>query len=211
MIPFALLSMARSGGHYVRGLLDSHPSVSCQGEWVNRTTDEGFNPKPQAKALGVKLDKWDIDQLPMTLPTLICWGTRFIVLLRENQFEAARSFAQVVDKGGWWRARSGQGHPQPKRVELPVSVFQERWDEHALWVERLKAELPDTAVYLTYEQVVADPSGSLLPVWELLGVDPPLLVESPFLKLESRPLSETVGNYDQLVAAFSGTQYERYL
>jgi len=210
VIPFALLSMARSGGHYVRGLLDSHPSVSCQGEWVNRTTEEGFNPKPQATALGVKLDKWDIDQLPMALPTLICWGTRFVVLLRENQFEAARSFAQV-DKGGWWRARSGQVPPGPKRVELPVNVFQERWDEHALWVERLKAELPDTAVYLTYEQVVADPSGSLLPVWELLGVDPPLLVESPFIKLESRPLSETVGNYDQLVAAFSGTQYERYL
>jgi len=209
-LPFALLSMARSGGHYVRGLINSHPEVSCQGEWVNPTTDEGFDPKPQARAVGVKLDQPNMVRLPMVLPTLMQWGTRFVVLRRANQFEAARSFAQVHE-GGWWRAKRGQEPPERTTVYLSASSCWERWTAYEQWEYEMVSTLPDNTVYLTYEDVVADPELELLPVWELLGVDPPLLVDSPFIKLESRPLSESVANYDELVEKFSDSPYAKYL
>lgn len=211
MLPFTLMSMARSGGHYVRGLINSHPAVSCQGEWLNDSADDVWEPKHDVVALGVKTDHWDAGRLPIILPALIGWGFKFVILERANQFEVARSFAQV-QQGGWWRAREGQEPPKRKNVHLDVDGVWKQWRDADVWRERLKADIPaDRVVWLRYEDVLADPQGALLPVWELLGVEPILAPESPFLRLESRPLSETVCNYGELVKAFTGTDYEQYL
>ena len=63
-------------------------------------------------------------------------------------------------------------------------------------------------LHLTYEELLADPG--IEHVQRFLGVEPRPLTSGE-VKRRTTPLSETIRNWDDIVAELRGTKLERYL
>ena len=86
-----------------------------------------------------------------------------------------------------------------------LSVFR-RTEEHERYLDEIAAGKP--VFRITYEELAT--GERLTEIQSFLGVEPTAL-RSPFNRIRSRPLAETVENWSEVEDALRGSPYERFL
>ena len=86
-----------------------------------------------------------------------------------------------------------------------LSVFR-RTEEHERYLDGIAAGKP--VFRITYEELAT--GQRLTEIQSFLGVEPTAL-RSPFNRIRSRPLAETVENWSEVEDALRGSPYERFL
>lgn len=203
--PFVILTLARSGSTHLVALLNQHPDITCYGEplatgannWHTASDREliAAFTGTDTKATGYKILADQLDHRPDTL-RLLCEvpGIRFVILQRSNQFERLRSLAQVKATGVWQRKL--QSTSLPPRVWLDPKFCHDELVRADRFYS-LCEELPVKA-WVYYEELCQRQDWALEPVWLLLGVDPLRGLRPATIRLEQRPLDETVMNWSKL-------------
>ncbi len=229
-LDFVILCLGRTGSTHLQSLLDSHPEVRCYGELftdVDLATGHGesrtqtFIGSPHddpiayveeltegvdGRAVGFKLPNNSLRAFPQAARVLEEPTVKIVRLSRRNLLALLVSRRMLAATGV---PQSTHGTYGDARVRIEpdrcLTAFRHmEADEHAL------DELADghTTFRLTYEELVAGERIDELQTF--LGVEPRPL-NSWFARLRTRPLSETVENWDELVRALRGTRYEAFL
>lgn len=116
----------------------------------------------------------------------------------------------TATKTGVWSNRYPSLEPEPAvQVDPILAAKFIRWDlkQSLLWQERYK-DRPNLVVF--YEDMVADIPGTLNSIQRFLEV-PVMDVYPRTRKQATRSLPEAISNYDELCAAWKGTELEQYL
>jgi hypothetical protein len=223
-LTFVILCLGRTGSTHLVSLLSSHPEIHCFGELFTdrkRTLDEAYIKSPiddpveyvaqltaplSERAVGFKLPLNSIRAHPVAVRLLESDELRAIRLRRLNLlalFASRRLLAATRV------SRSTRGDYGDTTVTLDpkqcLAVFR-RSEEHERYLDGLVDGKP---VYdVTYEDLAA--GRGLDDLQTFLGVEP-MMLESRFKRLRSRPLSETIENWSEIESALRGSQYERFL
>lgn len=234
-VPFIVLSTVRSGSTHLIRLLNDHPAVVCNGEVMNpddpdynwdgpppKTTDEmikaAFENYPlrghdaaRVQAVGCKLDDGSILNCQGRLPQLMkIPGMRFVVMQRRNQFECARSFLQAFQTTEWQLQKGQKSAPVAPVTMSPITArsFFERAE---VFYGRIALVVPPTQrFWIDYEAFRGHTAAFLDHLWTILEV-PPHTSTPSLTKMEERPLSETVANYEELQMLYEHTDYSIFL
>lgn len=238
---FVVLTHARSGSTLLSLTLDTHPEIvgyrellHPQSLWVreNQYADTPWRPwrdaHPMAfvrdvvfggyadhlRAVGFKLFPEHLDRSPQTAG-LWTWlaGQQDIAIIslhRENLLACFLSLT-IAQQEQRWLAHTPEQRSQavpsldPEKAE---KFFERQLRDRASVRERF-AQRP-RFMEITYEQLDADLTGTLDRVQGLLGVQKRPL-QAAILKQETRPLSQAIANYEELVARWRGTRWEAFL
>jgi LPS sulfotransferase NodH len=222
---FVILCTGRVGSELLVSLLGSHPAIRCYselfaprdrgGEWFGRS--EQHDPRLYLSELlsgcdeaatGFKLPLSSIQAHPNAVTILDDVDLRAIRLTRENLL-AQHISGVLAFKTDIWRQQGtseesyqGMTHRvNPAKCRRALVNLEGREQE----MDRLAEGHP--TIRLTYEQLVA---GFTEEVQRFLGVEPEGL-SSRLRKLRTRPLRETIENWDELAAELRGTRFECFL
>lgn len=223
-LTFVILCLGRTGSTHLGSLLGSHPDIHCFGElFTDRkgTLDEAFIKSPiedpveyvaqlteplTESAIGFKLPLNSIRKHPEAVRLLEDEELRIIRLRRLNLlalFASRRLLATTRV------SRSTRGDYGDTTVTLDpkqcLAVFR-RTEEHDRYLDGLAAAKP--VFDITYEDLAV--GRGLDDLQRFLGVEP-VMLESRFKRLRSRPLSETIENWPEVESALRGSPYERFL
>jgi LPS sulfotransferase NodH len=218
---FAILCVGRCGSELLVSLLDSHPEIRCYGELFGKDPPReafafsGFDDPQEylddlasrstEPAFGFKLPLSSISAYPDAVKTLD--GLRIIRLTRENVV-AQHLSGILAFKTGRWKQHTGtesygdvRHRPKPKKLLQALEALEERERR----VDRLARGHPTIA--LTYERLTSEPIDD---IQRFVGVEPRPL-SSPYRKLRTRPMSDVIENWDEVVAELRGTRFERFV
>lgn len=211
---FVVLSQPRTGSSLLCGSIRWHPQILMQGEVLNQhyhrttlPTDDGAERLRTAlsftthDAVGCKLhacqpdpgwDHWESawDYLASD-PTI-----RVIHLYRENELAQLASWkiAEILER---W----GDQTDVSERPTIDVARGELTWFHRfnsALYRVRLNRLQHHPMLPITYEALRDDWPVALERVLKFIGVDP-LPLDQCAVKGESRPLSEVISNYREIV------------
>jgi LPS sulfotransferase NodH len=230
--PFLVLSTIRSGSTHLTRLLNAHPQVVCNGEIFNDSDPDynwpGYPPKSTKEmiekafvdfpgkekdpaAVGCKLTDQPLFGEPTRLADLLALpDMKVIVLQRRNQVECLRSMLQAWDTSAWQQPTGRPQVPLPPVTLSPLAVkgFFERAESFYGKCSLLIP--PGQRLWVDYDDLRANQGPVCAQLWYHLGV-PPVAVEATLDKMEDRPLSETVENYEELQMLFEWTEYGVFL
>lgn len=218
---FLILSRARSGSTVLASLLNSVPQINCDGEILRRPLlfpERYIHARSAAKpcsAYGFKVligqvreakGFQDPDDLIRRLH-----GDGFSVfhLRRQDRLAAAVSIIRALRFGFHERrAQSRKTRREPIAIDFGELIGRfERIELYEQYATRLLQGVPHTEV--NYEADLEDQQRHQATVdrlCESLGV-PSGPVESVFQRLATRPLRETVLNFDELDERMRGTKW----
>lgn len=220
---FVILCLGRTGSTHLQSLLDFHPEIRCYSEPFapDATGEQAFvhsgesDPVRYLEALeaaarepvvGLKLPMNSLRAHPRAVEILDASPAPSVIRLRR-----ANSLALLVSRrlmASTGVSQSIYGSYGEAAVELPPDqcvAALEGIETDQAELDALGPGLPSFEI--TYEQLNA--GERLVELQRFLGVEPTEL-RSWFTKLRSRPLAETVSNWDELVAALAGTRFERF-
>lgn len=229
-LDFVILCLGRTGSTHLQSLLDSHPDVRCYGELftdVDLATGHGDSraqtfigsahedPRAylaeltagvDAAAIGFKLPNNSLRAFPQAVSVLEDRGLKIVRISRRNLLALLVSRRMLATTGV---PQSTHGSYGDARVRIEpqrcLAAFKHmEADERAL--DDLAGEHP--VFHLTYEELVA--GERIDDLQRFLGVEPHPL-SSWFSRLRTRPLSETIENWDELTGALRGTRFEPFL
>jgi hypothetical protein len=229
-LDFVILCLGRTGSTHLQSLLDSHPDIRCYSELftdVDLATGHGESRAPtfmgsphedprayiaeltagvDANAIGFKLPNNSLRAFPQAASVLEGPDLKIVRLSRRNLLALLVSRRMLATTRV---PQSTHGSYGDARVRIEpqrcVSAF-----KHMEADERALDELADghEVFRLSYEELVA--GRRLDELQRFLGVEPRPL-HSLFSRLRTRPLSETIENWDELAAALRGTRFEAFL
>ena len=212
--PFIILSLPRSGTQMLSSLLRSHPDVIAHGEVFNGNDIRSHDDlvwrcwrQPdhvRASAVGATLMMQDFAPFPFLMNHLLALrDMRVIVLERGNQLERIRSVLQAGDTWNWDVDMPPAGDRDA--VTLPVRYTLRLLQGAATWHRQLGA-ITNPLLWLYYEDLVADPDWFMACVWKFLGVND-FHAHTSTYRQESRPLCETVANFEEISEALRDTEF----
>jgi hypothetical protein len=223
-LTFVIACLGRTGSTHLVSLLDSHPDIRCFGELFTHhegTLDEAFVTSPIAdpveyvaqltaplteRAVGFKLPLNSIRAHPESLRLLEGESMRIVRLRRLNVLALLASRRLLASTKV---PQSTHGDYGDATVELDpkqaLAVFR-LTDEHERYLDELGDGRP--TFQITYEDLSA--GCGLDELQDFLGVEP-VPLKSMFKRVRSRPLTETISNWDEVASALRGTPYERFL
>lgn len=213
MTPFVVLTMARSGSHHLRYLLNLHPQVKMRGELINATfetvTDAdivagGFkvahHMRGRVRAVGFTLFCEQIAGRPFTLTRLLTVPNMHVIVLeRVHQLERLRSKAQAIAVD-YWAVDKPPGVLPAVTLDFFDTLY---WLQVARAYHNQLRGIPNH-LWMTYEELTGDRDAALERVWTYLGVDPFTPPPHVSYRQEDRTLAETVTNLDELQAWLTG-------
>lgn len=213
MTPFLILSLPRSGTQLLTAHLNCCRDVHAHGEVLNQidtsvSTDDivwrCWQNTPRYRAVGATILHEQLTPRPLMLTSLLAiHNMRVIVLERGNQLERIRSTVQAGTVWDW-----SVDHP-PKNlptINLHPGRTLRELKTATLFYKDLTA-IRNPVLWLYYEDLAADPS-SMDRVWQFLDVpNPGPTLNTGTYKQESRPLAETVANWDDIKTHLAGTRY----
>lgn len=222
-VAFIVLCQGHSGTTLLASLLDSHPEITCFDELFNDNSNQrrafrlsGFDDPREyfrdlvrttdSRAVGLKLPVANMRKYHPDAIELLRDPELRVIRLRRNLLAKIVSQRLTASMEGRRRhlrpygARQVTLDPRPSLRLLRDLEFENRI------LDELARGHP--TVQLTYEELLADPA--IEHVQRFLGVDPRPL-KSEEVKRRTTPLSETIGNWDEIAAALRGTALERYL
>jgi sulfotransferase family protein len=223
-VTFVILCLGRTGSTHLVSLLDSHPRIRCFGELFTHhegTLDEAYvtssRSDPQdyvahltapltESAVGFKLPLSSIRAHPNALDLLEPQGMRVVRLSRQNLLALFVSRRLLASTRVPQSTRGDYGDAtvmlDPKQC---LSVFR-KTEEHERYLDEIAAGKP--VFRITYEELVT--GQQLAEIQRFLGVEPATL-RSPFSRIRSRSLAETIENWPEVENALRGSPYERFL
>ncbi|MFB9982602.1 sulfotransferase [Mesorhizobium newzealandense] len=233
--PFAILAMPRSGTHYLEELLNEHPNVLSNGELLN-TYDTNWPDKDRllrsdrelleqaflhyptrsdkkVTHVGCKINEPQFYERPGFFGQLARWeGLKVILLIRRNTLESLRSLVQARQTRQWLKFSSDKNTAPPSPVTLSLAAceayFKAADDFHARVVSAFGLT---NMLGIEYEWLLRDPGACVATVLDFLGVPALQLPGSGVLeRQETRPLHETVWNFDELRAHFAHGPYAKF-
>lgn len=224
-VRFVILCLARTGSSHLVALLDSHPRVHCYGEVLNAThrASEGWfvesgQTDPRAhvddllrrgpeQAVGFKLPINSVQDHPSIVELLEQdRELRVIRLVRRNALAMLLSRRMLRET---WVSQSIYGSYGAATVTIsPAECVRalERIERDDRWLDELAEGHPTHR--LAYEDLI-DGRG-LEEVQRFLDLEPAPL-SSRYERLRTRPMSETIENWDELASALRGTPHEAFL
>ncbi len=221
----------------MRGLLNSHPDVTCQVEIFNgdilagktgRTLQEvmedlwadgPLNGAPVHMSIGWKGKKPVLHERTR-YPELfdeIPEGTKIIGLYRWNLLRRLVSQQMAYQKHGTWIG-TDPGQPvrlsknEKMKITLDADKLRQDVDTQRMMQSTVGLRFPNLYI-LTYEQLCADIPGRMRQVFEHIGADPEKCPQpsTPTVQMaEFATLRFQVTNYDELKEKFAGTDLEVY-
>lgn len=221
----------------MRGLLNSHPDVTCKVEIFNgdilagktgRTLEEVLEglwaDGPLNGALAHMSIGWKgempVMQEKTCYPELfdeIPEGTKIIGLYRWNLLRRFVSQQLAYQKHGTWISTDpGQPVRISKNEKMRITINPERFHHDVDVQRRMQSTVGlrfSNAYILTYEQLCADVPGQMRKIFEHIGADPEKCSEpsTPTVRMaEFATLHFQVKNYDELKKKFIGTDLEVY-
>ncbi len=224
MARFVILCLGRTGSTHLVSLLDSHPQIRCFGELFTHhegTLDEAYVTSSQSdpqdyvdhltaplteSAVGFKLPLSSIRAHPDALGLLEPRDLRMVRLCRLNLLALFVSRRLLASTRVPQSTRGDYGDAtvvlDPKQC---LAVFR-RTEEHERYLDEIAAGKP--VFRITYEELVT--GRRLAEIQRFLGVEPAAL-RSPFNRIRSRPLAETIENWSEVEDALRDSPYERFL
>jgi LPS sulfotransferase NodH len=225
MIPFVIVADLRTGSTLLHSSLDRHPQVRCYGEvlhtddlpdngfpGVDRRVLTGREVVRRAFAAEVVLAAGFRAMIDHPFPSTPQWsdawdalretiGLRVIVLNRRDRLAQYASML-VAQRTGAWHPSPGEPILRPENrptVTIDPEAFR-RWSEerNRLYVLRREQLRDKPSLDLDYESLASDWAGTIRAVQEFLSVDPLDLGQEKQVQ-ETRPLSEVVENYGELI------------
>ncbi len=170
--------------------------------------------KPETKAIGFKIFQ---DQNNEFLKEIVYDDSIEKVILQRNNYLLARVSQLEAERSGIYditedAAKKGL-KPTSKKVYLDIERFfyyENRKRRYFEDVERVAKERNQRLLKLDYETLLL--RENMLRLLDFLEVDPnPDLLHIAFKKQNFRKLSERIANYPEVVEAFAGTRFEKYL
>lgn len=223
-LTFVILCLGRTGSTHLQSLLDSHPDVRCFGELFTHnahTFDDVFLASEHDDAVeylrevtgsveepvvGFKLPVNSIRAHEQVLEIFRQPSLRVIRLSRRNLLALYVSRRLLATTRVPQSTHGSYGETRLRLDPQQALGAFRRMEEHERWLDDLAEGHPTFA--LAYEDLIG--GSGLDGLQGFLGVEPRPL-ESHFEKLRTRPLEETVENWDELVEALRGTRYEAFL
>jgi LPS sulfotransferase NodH len=220
---FLVLSQSRSGTTLLKELLNAHPMIECAGEllvdWVPwpELYVEAQSRARRDKVFGFKvfIHHLDRDQ-GMEDPARFLRrmhekGYRLVYLKRENLVRHAMS--QMLRKAtGVTHARDGK--VQIPRHQVDARAFMRHLqvrDYYWRQAERALEGLPHHRVlYESALETSANHQSTMQQLFTFLGL-PPIEVCARLKRINDKPLSEIVENYDEIVQAVDAGPYSCWL
>lgn len=222
---FVILGHARTGSNLLRSLLEDHPAVYVLNEKVGalrgRTIEEASagiyrRMPPWIKAVGFKLFYYhplDGDAAAARRWFRALPGMKVIHLRRRNLLrtivsrEIARQTSQWADVG---RSESRESRDK-RQVSFTASDLEERFRRIRRWERECPAEFGACPVLdVCFEELAADQDGQMRRVFDFLGLEGGWAVKTSFRRQNPEPVRALVANFDELAAAFAGTEWAAY-
>jgi len=223
-LDFVILCLGRTGSTHLQSLLDSHPRIRCFGELFtpnDGSLDEVFATSPETDerryverltadleedVVGFKLPLNSLRAHPGAREVVSGPDLKFIRLSRGNLLAlmaSRRLLAQTrVPQSTHGTYGEATVHFEPDRLMRAFAKI----EEHERQLDELAGDRP--TYRLTYDELVTGVHDE--PLQRFLGVQP-VELKSWFSRVRSRPLPETIENWDEVATALTGTRFERFL
>lgn len=224
---FVIAFTPRSGSTHLCQLLGSHYAVACWGEILNKRHKGLYRKRGP---YGVLYDLFFQCHNPiLAAGGKVAFGhslqrefqaepwemmvndreIRIIHLRRRNILKQALSQERNSQSKAWsqedkQRADTHGLHFDPDRAIARM----ERIEKHGAELDRCFAG--HVSVGVEYEQLDENPDGVCRDLLQFLELDD-LPLRSNRKKLNTRPLSQSISNFDSLVSCLRGTRWEQYL
>jgi len=226
-IHFVILSWGRCGTEWLVQRLNSHPEVRCLSEFFGLVKSEnGWIPPVLEPMLplfyqtmathqvhGVKILYTQLqregEDLDLFLKSVFGRGSvneRLVIhLLRRNYLDllVSQTLAHTTRIMHFTKDQTKYREVYNSKIVVDLNYFRhfvDRYERLQEWAEKM---VPRTRRFW-YEDLQRDGLQSVLDFLNLPQAD----LSDRYCKMRTRPKSELISNFDQLVGALSGTQYE---
>lgn len=236
---FVIFSRGRTGSNLLLSLLRSHPQIRAQGEVIGETMMRDDDTKREIvgrgplnyvkrrfrrlgleSAVGIKVlyyqvepeyeEKWGVDGLQEVMDFLKAdKDIKVIHLMRRNKLETHCS-RTVAIKTKQFLLEEGEKDKGKITVHMSPEECAEEFRLCAAWEDAIERDFADhDLLSMHYEDLVAEREQHVAKTLDFLGVEQRDL-KTKLRKQRKAPISETIENYAELKATFSGTQWESY-
>ena len=220
--PFVIRTMPRTGTYMLKTALDSHPELTCHGamfhpqgtqyRYQDKTTDYVYR-KYTGLGEGLIIHgllPGDSIQYPFTedvWPLIARERPVLIVLSRRDHLRRCASLARAIQTNTWSITQPGG-----PGAAVTIRPWQVRlWIDRAIESQRTARRLFPWAIFLDYEDLVADWDRQIARIQRAIGVREVLPLQPTIHRQSSdSPVRELVANFDELREEFRGTDYERW-
>lgn len=223
--PFIVLTRDRTGSNMLIQALDAHPNIASDYEIFSRLRglresdilDRAYARQPfYIRAKGFKIFYYH----PQDTPDSCIWdllrkiqGLHVIHLRRRNLLHALVS-SRLAYETGIYGVRSDkeatQYHDAMPSVSFTPDELEIGFQQTRSWERDGIARFDDRPVLdITYEEMTEDFPGQFSRITSFLGV-PNHRPYTDFKKQRTRPVRETLMNYDILKEYFQGSQWEAF-
>jgi LPS sulfotransferase NodH len=224
--PFVVLFIERDGSTYLVSTLGSHPDVHTVYERFAVMRQKGDGPEDQLDwarryftppligtkaAVGFKTKLVDVLDHGGFVQVLQEKGVRIIHMQRRNRIKAVVSrinARRLYEKTGNWNLYKESDRMPPMTVDLDEfkSFVREREEADRVLAEYV-AGLGLNTLTVCYEDMLQDRDAVFAGVFDFLNLRP-WPVTSKTKKHTSDDLRDVIQNYDEVRAAFAGSDYE---
>lgn len=202
---FTILTFGRSGSNWLRGLLNSHPMITCDGEVLGPLDNVSERLECLQEYVGQANRGFKTMYIHLNNVVLEETIKRFKIvhLIRDNVLAQCVSYLLAKENYNWLGAEY-----KNQCVDLEFEYlerFASDLQTQATYFTRLFPE----ALSVTYESLLENTSMNMAKIQEFLDVPIKNLV-STTIRQRTLPLKESIGNYLELRKRCSGTLYERF-
>lgn len=212
---FVIVSHQRSGTNLLRRTLRQNPEIHCGGEafkgprdgrsTANRFLDAIASDKP-VRGCVIHFDHFqEHPDLRDYLQNQL--DLRVILLRRENALRRLLSW-KVAQATQRYVSTEPETIPPPRVTITPQELIEDSQLRNAQELEFMTC-CRLTAACVSYENLTTQMAIILQHVQWFLGTNAHILAPA-CERMETRPLSEAIENYDELARHFKGTQYEAW-
>ncbi|MET3582912.1 LPS sulfotransferase NodH [Mesorhizobium robiniae] len=126
--------------------------------------------------------------------------------------ESLWSLVQARQSGQWLKFGSDSQAASPPRIRLSIAKCQAYFKTADGFHARVAhAFAPTSMLEIEYESRLREPAACLATIWDFLGVPTLQLSGSAILqRQETRPLDQTIENFDELRLHFANRPYARF-
>lgn len=228
---YVVLSEMRAGSHMVMNLLNSHPAVHCNGDFL--TPDIEWNGLKWLKDVGFSDNgsSKELEAVGFLLKTKTDYYHQFlkrvqpkvIFLVRENQLETFVSRQMAKEFGCYTKDSNGvkvryEDAPKVREKASFLHIDKEEllkyFKEQRVKRKRTERFLTDYEfIQISYEDLCMDAVKSMSEIYRFIGVGHH---EATFTegwgntKLDTRSTKESIANYDEMKDFFSTKYWKKY-
>lgn len=220
---FIILSRSRTGSYLLVSFLNSHPNIRSQGEILRSAKGQphidiieaAFGREPRSiRAKGFKIFYYhpNGDNGKAIWNHLVGMdGLHVLHLKRRNVLRTLISREIATNQGVWKTSDPGSfDQARRKQVSFTVDELATGFAKTRQWERDGDALFRDHPLLsIHYEDLVADTEATFRRVTDFLGV-PFVQPRTSLVRQNPETVRDLVSNYEELRAAFSGTEWEPF-